>query len=743
MTTLFEDGRIEARTIAEWGRLVAPSGSSIGLPAFQRSTAWDERRVELLWDSVTRGFPIGALLFARPSDFTPSAHVAAWKPLASSPMAPTTRLARHPTSLLLIDGQQRLTSLQLGFRPFRDEDASRLWIDLAPPATKETRKRGRFRLCSRVHPWGMGASVARRREARARINRSNDIDDTDISLRVTWPVDARAPVDAAALIKRVLDGPPDVLPTWSDLLPPHFLPELPESVRQDVDCPEGIQQVVAGLLRLKCVHLVGMLVENIGDVEALGEAFARLNSQGVPMSQEELSFSALKVRWPESSDLVADIVEDPDAGKLLPATKIVHLATRIVVSASAGTRRDVDVLTLDEFAELEGRPEIALVPRLRDLLAGSGPTRGKGRMHAALACARTILQYRQTPDRSDPGLPRTLLGHLHWRSWHAVAAWAERHWLRVEEVDEPSRLEALRLIMLLHFFVTTDAGYVSRVTFEKARDGSAQRFPGALIAADLLREGLVSVMPPDPTTFRVWLSNEGEEGKGRATWPRLANEQHLLHWAQRYWLHSWYPRYDPTLYHSVDDLPFDIDHIMPDYAFDGRGGKWCQEFTRDATALRSSVGNLRIWPRAANRRDQAATPDAKLFLNSERGAPLVDEPLLTGRPCAFRAAGDVRTASLIDEDQRATWLRASQAPYLKDWRDPDRAAALCRAIDERRARLYESLWRDLDFASWWNEVRERSQELSAPGRVADRLGTSPIPNTDDTGQDVRGNEQAV
>ncbi len=714
MTTLFEDGRtIEARTISEWGRVVAASGSSIGLPAFQRSTAWDERRVELLWDSVTRGFPIGALLFARPSDFTASAHMAAWKPLAAAPMAPTTRLACRPTPLLLIDGQQRLTSLQLGFRPFRDEDASRLWIDLAPPVTKEARKRGRFRLCSHVHPWGWGASVARRREARARINRVDDIDDADISLRVTWPVDARAPVDAAALIKRVLDGPPDVLPTWSDLLPAHFLPEL-ESVRQDVEGPEGIQQVVAGLLRLTRVHVVGLLVENIVDIEALGEAFARLNSQGVPMSQEELFFSALKVRWPESSDLVADIVEDSDAGKLLPATKIVHLATRIVVSASAGTRRDVDVLTLDEFAELEGRPEIALVPRLQGLLAGRGPAGGKGRMHVALACARTILHYRETPDRSDPGLPRTLLGQLHWRSWHAVAAWAERHCLTAGEIDEPSRREALRLILLLHFFVTTDAGYVSRVAFEKARDPSAQRFPGALIAAALLREGLVSIVPPDPKTFREWLSNEGDEGKGRATWPRLANEQHLLHWAQRYWLHAWYPRYDPTLYHSVDDLPFDIDHIIPDHAFDGRGGTWCPEFTRDAAALRSSVGNLRIWPRDANRRDQAATPDDKLFLKNEPGTPLVDEPLLTGRPCAFRAAGDVRKASLIDEDQGATWLRASQARYLKDWSDPDRASALRRAIDERRARLYESLWRDLDFGSWWNEVRERSEELSAP-----------------------------
>jgi hypothetical protein len=720
MITLFDNGRtVEARTVAEWGHLASASGSSIGLPAFQRSAAWDERRVEVLWDSVTRGFPIGAFLFFRPSDFTNSTDVTPWKPLAAAPMASTTRLAHSPISFLLIDGQQRLTSLQLGFRPFRDDDASRLWIDLAPPVTKEARKRGRFRLCSRVHPWGMGASVARRREARARIGRGDSIDDTDISLRVTWPVDARVPVDAAALIARMLEGLPGVLPTWNDLLPEHFSEELLESARKDVDGPSGVQEILDGLLRLKCVRVVGMLVENINDIKELGEAFARLNTQGVAISQEELFFSALKIRWPGSSDLVAEIVEDPDAGKLLPATKIVHLATRIVVSETPS--RDVDVLTLEDFVRIEERSEIALVPRLQELLAQSGGAGGRGRLHGALACARRMLQYRQTSDQPDPGLPRTLLGHIHWRSWHAVAAWAERHGLRVEEVDDASRLEALRLVMLLHFFVTTDSRQVS---------GLAQQFPGALIAASLHSNRLISVEPLDPGAFRVWLSNEGEEGKGRATEPRLVNEQHLLHWAQRRWLHDWYPRYDPTLYNSLDDMPFDVDHIMPAHAFDGRGATWCPEFIRDLGALRSSLGNLRIWPREANRQDQAATPDAKLFLDSESGAPLVDEVLLGGRPCGFRVAGDVRMASLIDEDQRGLWLRASQAPNLKNWGDPGRLSALRRAIDERRARLYESLWRGLDFGSWWSEVCRLSEEISTADRGD---ATSVEPSSGDSG----------
>ncbi len=38
---------------------------TIRLPAFQRDAVWDEAHVELLWDSIIRGYPVGTLLFAR------------------------------------------------------------------------------------------------------------------------------------------------------------------------------------------------------------------------------------------------------------------------------------------------------------------------------------------------------------------------------------------------------------------------------------------------------------------------------------------------------------------------------------------------------------------------------------------------------------------------------------------------------------------------------------------------------
>lgn len=83
--------------------LEACHGGDLQLPDFQRSWVWDEDRIKSLIASVSRAFPIGALMSldtGGPVSFKP-------RPVEGAP-----NTARHvaPQSLLL-DGQQRLTSL--------------------------------------------------------------------------------------------------------------------------------------------------------------------------------------------------------------------------------------------------------------------------------------------------------------------------------------------------------------------------------------------------------------------------------------------------------------------------------------------------------------------------------------------------------------------------------------------------------------------------------------------------------
>jgi hypothetical protein len=76
---------------------------TLQLPDFQRSWVWDEDRIESLIASVSRGFPVGALMTLETGgtvDFKP-------RPVEGAPKAAES----VDPDLLLLDGQQRITSL--------------------------------------------------------------------------------------------------------------------------------------------------------------------------------------------------------------------------------------------------------------------------------------------------------------------------------------------------------------------------------------------------------------------------------------------------------------------------------------------------------------------------------------------------------------------------------------------------------------------------------------------------------
>jgi uncharacterized protein with ParB-like and HNH nuclease domain len=52
------------RTIPIWAIAQLLDEGSLRLPSFQRDAVWDEERVELLWDSLLRGIPLGNLIIA-------------------------------------------------------------------------------------------------------------------------------------------------------------------------------------------------------------------------------------------------------------------------------------------------------------------------------------------------------------------------------------------------------------------------------------------------------------------------------------------------------------------------------------------------------------------------------------------------------------------------------------------------------------------------------------------------------
>ena len=121
-------------------------GCTFDVPPFQRGYVWIPSQVELLWDSLTRGLPIGTLVASE---------------------------THTPRRYYLVDGRQRTTSLRLGFRdPFTnpcnasqtktlDAPQQALWVDINH--TPDAKRMYLFRVTTSAHPWGYPASPDKRR----------------------------------------------------------------------------------------------------------------------------------------------------------------------------------------------------------------------------------------------------------------------------------------------------------------------------------------------------------------------------------------------------------------------------------------------------------------------------------------------------------------------------------------------------------------------------------------------------
>jgi hypothetical protein len=107
-------------------------------PHYEKGLIWDASRIELLWDSILRGLPIGS--FTTCGGSQPSSH-----------------LRRYDD--LLLDGEQRCLAIALGMHepelenPVHDPDLI-LWIDLDPRIPPHSDREFMVRLTTAQHPWG-------------------------------------------------------------------------------------------------------------------------------------------------------------------------------------------------------------------------------------------------------------------------------------------------------------------------------------------------------------------------------------------------------------------------------------------------------------------------------------------------------------------------------------------------------------------------------------------------------------
>lgn len=326
------------KDIASWQ--LTSENASVELPALQRSFVWKVNQIEALWDSILRGYPVGAFLISKTED----------------------------EKFFLLDGQQRTTSLAIGYyNPWHNNEADNneigslkkhipiAWIDLHPN-TKPISQKFVVKIITQSHPWGYQRmdsnsvlSISDRSAALDifRQNPSNKgIPYIQLSLLNVFPYDADLPVPLSFLLKAIEENGSNwktaLIKMCASYLPINYI----KTKHTDYNKVGYLELLKETLENINLGAKIFDAISNLADVEIPGiivrseilkaeedpavddpTLFVRLNSYGTRIAGDELIYSIYKASFPEAKHLVESI----GASFIAPAM-VISLASRLILS---------------------------------------------------------------------------------------------------------------------------------------------------------------------------------------------------------------------------------------------------------------------------------------------------------------------------------------------------------------------------------------------------------------------------
>ena len=211
----------------------------IGLPDIQRPFVWKNAKVRDLFDSMYKGYPVGYFLF--------------WQnALATDTHAIGTDSKQKPPKLVIVDGQQRLTSLYAVIRSI--------------PVIRQNFESERIQIA--FNPLEEKFEV----------------------------------VDAAILRDKAFL--PDISMLWSDKtdvfeILDKYLEGLGSSREVTNDEKKKIKKSITGLQNLLSFPFTALELAADIDEEAVSDVFVRINSKGTPLNQADFILTLMSVFWDE------------------------------------------------------------------------------------------------------------------------------------------------------------------------------------------------------------------------------------------------------------------------------------------------------------------------------------------------------------------------------------------------------------------------------------------------------------
>ena len=592
-----ENRTYKLKEIANW----TAANSEVTLPALQRGLVWKPSQVELLWDSILRGFPIGSFM-----------------------LSDVVEKGQHG-KYYLMDGQQRYNAISIGYNTVEKARAV-LWIDLEPPFVKNSTRKYWIKATTIPQPWGFindddcsRLNTDEKRRALDEFNLQGNIYNREFSLKETWPVKANCPIPLWCLLKAIestSDNKDAFLQKTIEIFKTtNFAYSKKIDFSEKACCylkKELFPRIVAlDNYYINCNHLPKEVIESEVETQAdtteqttLEVLFTRLNTGGTAISRDDLNYSAIKAYWPSIKT-----VNDELAGKYMSPSKLVMLAFRLALTDEKDDtlKNELSIRQIRSYAKKDvERDKIERLYNCRYLeriLAKIDDWLGVSKEDDWLGVS---IEY----SYSTPSVLRTTIAR------NSPDVYLLLMYFAYKDIASPIELTSSQIKALafcLHWFtVNNDKKGCVQEIFRRCKDGitltNIQKGISQLMHdCKLLHiykpedvRGFVTEMGEEPN-WRVWHSvpSPARQFFDRIFWNGNAEPREMLLYAEREYINKHFANYDPARQDMWAEYnrPWDFDHIVARNRIVGKQGPY-REYDK---IWLDSIGNFAAISYESNR----------------------------------------------------------------------------------------------------------------------------------------------
>lgn len=596
------------------------------VPPLQRGLVWEPQQIEMFWDSLMRGFPVGSIVIS--------------ETIKNQKINNSENITHH-----LLDGQQRMGAIVWGFvDPWnkgssqKDHEEAVLWIDLLPgnKIEKNTRKY-LFRLTTKAHPWGFRHDESAGRLEAKHIRKFLEIhcikgEEYRPLPGESFPFDANLAFPISILYSHYLINNGKII--WENIFS-EFETKFQANLEncewrsnrdKFLNDRNAQESIVTGLKTLKETQIMALQVpSDIKGIEDYEQVFQRLNRQGTPLDNEELAFSMIKAYWPEVKDVINGLTP-----RVITDARLVGLAVRIA-------------LTLPDAEKIAPERSIEQIRGIFKNPSSDDQTKIKayieeGQLQDSLKWIEDIFIYDEKNNAF--GVPRYLRSSIAWSS-REVFAWLmylARKFNYKSKIDESLRKKIIGIALIIHWFGTDKAkaiDYLIKIMKEGEPSTKLNSIRIAEIKGDkkpfilnpLCIDNINNAIPEIKNTntlekINALLKNsnswnfwnlvvvheysangginkrESEDQEKRKMdfgffFDKIIRNNELLVYKQRHYIEDKFKDFDPSnkIMWKGHNRPWDYDHILPSNDLNAQGSG-LKTYTEACQMWQRSIGNL-------------------------------------------------------------------------------------------------------------------------------------------------------